>query len=486
MFQAAIRLLKSAVHRALGMLGYRLVRLHEPAPPPPLPTYSDWNLLGVESSTKSVDLNLPYQLAASAAAREAVAAIEEQKKEQTKKRDYQTIVRLRQQYRRDLKIDRPAIRIISSDWLKNIGQIAHLDVYFKLKALGLLEPSETIICLDGVTPVNRSLLSYYVPFAKHVVPNRAALGNAGDLMELLAESTVAVRLADGKVELYHSLLYEVATAWQRAARPPLISLRPAHRAAGRRWLSSLGLPDDGLFATFHCRTTINHQDLRSVRPETYTRAMEAVIRAGGWVVCMGTPTLADLHPKIINLENHRTPEDDWKDVFLLADCRFFVGCTSGPADVVNAFGAPSIMVNTLQLALQAACNHDLFIPKLFLSRKSGRLLTITESLENFGTAWASEPGDLTPLGVDLIDNTPQEIEAVVCEMIDRLDGVAVDIAPWEEAAQQRLRELRIPSSINHTHGPIVAGKTRMGRDFLRRNAPALGLVSVHSDAPSLS
>jgi hypothetical protein len=113
----------------------------------------------------------------------------------------------------------------------------------------------------------------------------------------------------------------------------------------------------------------------------------------------------------------------------------------------------------------------LFIPKRFLSRKSGRLLTIAESLENFGTAWASEPGDLTPLGVDLIDNTPEEIEAVVCEMIDRLDGVAVDIAPWEEAAQQRLRELPNP----HPYGPIVAGKTRMGRDFLRRNASVLGL-----------
>jgi hypothetical protein len=56
-------------------------------------------------------------------------------------------------------------------------------------------------------------------------------------------------------------------------------------------------------------------------------------------------------------------------------------------------------------------------------------------------------------------------------MIDRLDGVAVDIEPWEEAAQQRLRELPNP----HPYGPIVAGKTRMGRDFVRRNATALGL-----------
>jgi len=468
MFQAALRLLKSTVHRALALLGYRLVRLSnndKRARRAALTTYSDWNLLGVESSAKSIDLNLPYQLTASTAAREAVAAIEKRKKEA------HAIVRLRQQYRRDLKIDRPAIRIISGDWLKNIGQIAFLDIYFKLKALGMLESSETIICLDGVTPANKSLLSYYVPFAKHVVPNRSALGNAGDLTELLAESTIAVHLTDGRIEAYQALRYGVAAAWQAAARPPLISLRPWHRAAGRRWLLSLGLPEEGWFATFHCRTTKNHQDLRSVRPETYTRAMEAVLLAGGWVVCMGTPTLAESHPRIINREDHRTPEDDWKDVFLLADCRFFVGCTSGPADVVNAFGAPSIMVNTVQLAVQATCNHDLFIPKRFLSRKSGRLLTIAESLENLATASSPDLQDLTALGIDLIDNTPEEIEAVVCEMIDRLDGVAVDIEPWEEAAQQRLRELPNP----HPYGPIVAGKTRMGRDFVRRNATALGL-----------
>lgn len=200
--------------------------------------------------------------------------------------------------------------------------------------------------------------------------------------------------------------------------------------------------------------------------------MEAVVRAGGWVVCMGSDYQFE-HPKIINRESHRTPDDDWKDVFLLAGCRFFVGCTSGPADVVNGFGVPSIKVNTLQIGSQAAYNHDLFILKLFRSRQSGRLLTMAEILEHVGTACGWQTSQLDALGLDAIDNTPEEIEAVVCEMIERLDGTAMVSEPWEEAGQQRLRGFRQIAAVGH--GPIMAGKTRMGRDFLHRHAAALGL-----------
>ena len=487
MFRSTIRLLKSGVRFALGKLGYGLIRLPKDSPVSPASQAA-----GVDqgqSGAESKNTRSPGEKDAFAPVAAEVAAIRKLKQkafEQTVHRHgddlgldflepFKTLVHLQHEYRQNLKSNLPAVRIIGRDWLQNIGQIAHLDIYFKLKALGMLEPSETIICLDGTTSVNQSLLSYYAPFASRIVPNKIILGELADYMELLEESTVTVRLADGRAEHLHSLLYEVAEAWQRQGRPPLVSLRPAHRAEGRRWLSSLGLPEEDWFVTFHCRTTVGHQDLRSVRPETYTRAMEAVIRAGGWVVCMGTPKLVDAHPKIINRGDHVTPGDDWKDVFLLADCRFFVGCTSGPADVVNAFGVPSIEVNTLQIGQQAAHNHDLFIPKLFLSRRSGRMLTMEEILEHVGTACGSQTSQLDALGVDIIDNTPEEIEAVVCEMMERLNGTATAPTPQEEAAQQRLREYRQIATVGH--GPIMAGKSRMGRDFLQRHGSALGLVN---------
>ena len=104
------------------------------------------------------------------------------------------------------------------------------------------------------------------------------------------------------------------------------------------------------------------------------------------------------------------------------------------------------------------------------------MLTMEEILEHVSTACGSEPDHIAELDVDIIDNTPKEIEAVVCEMMERLDGATVEVEPWEEGAQRRLREFRQYPGVGR--GPIVAGKTRMGRDFLRRNASVLGLSGV--------
>lgn len=488
MTRSVIQLLKSGVRFTLAKVGYSLVRLPKgrPVSPESKAASVDQSHSGFESRNP----HFPDESEAFASVAAEVVAIRRLKQEAFEHTirhrgsgfgpdfldPFGTLVHLQHQYRQDLKIDhQPAIRVISGDWLKNIGQIAHLDIYFKLKALKMLEESDTIICLDGVTPVSQSLLSYFAPYASRIVPNKTILGELAEYMELLEESTVTARLADGNARHYHSLFYDVGAVWQQQARAPLVSLRPAHRAKGRRWLWSLGLPDDGWFATFHCRTTVGHQDIRSVRTETYLPAMEAVVRAGGWVVCMGSDHQF-ANPKIINRESHRTPNDDWKDVFLIAGCRFFVGCTSGPADVANAFGVHSVKANTTDIGKQAAYNHDLFIPKLFRFSHSGRLLTMAEVLEHVGTACGFETSHIAALGIDLIDNTPEEIKAVVCEMMERLERVATVPAPWEEAAQQRLREFRQTPAIGH--GPIMAGKTRMGRDFLRRHGSALGLIEA--------
>ena len=177
MMHSAVRLLKVGVHLVLGKLGYRLVKL--PKNQPVLP-------LDVESKNRSS----PDSADAVAPCAVEVAAIRELKQKAFAHAisgssndlgpDYleplKALVHLQHQYRQSLKLDEPAIRIIGGDWLRNIGQIAHLDCYFKLKALKMVEASETIICLDGGTPVNQSLLSYYAPYARWVVPNKAMTG----------------------------------------------------------------------------------------------------------------------------------------------------------------------------------------------------------------------------------------------------------------------------------------------------------------------
>lgn len=381
------------------------------------------------------------------------------------------LVKLQKKFRRDFGVDKAGFRIIGRAWLNNIGQIAHLDTYFKMKVLNWLEPGDTIVCCDGGTPVNWALLACFAPYVRCVVADKSYLGEYARYAPLLEESTVAVLLANGTAANFHGMFYDVEEQWLRDRRPPLISLNPGQMAAGRTWLSQLGVPDDAWFVTFHFRTGV-HQDLKSVDERTYGKAIAAVLSAGGWVVCMGAKD-PPADPRIINFERLNRAKD-WQDIFLLAGCRFFVGCTSGPSQIASAFGTPSIMTNAVQLGSQALSHHDLFIPKLYQSRLFNRPLTIEEILGHVTTSCGSTSKGLDDLGLDDIPNTPQQIEAVVQEMIDQLDGAPLELTEWDEAAQRRLRSYRQFAAVGN--GPIVGGKTRMGRDFLRHHARALGLA----------
>lgn len=120
MIHNAVRLLKAGVHLVLGRLGYKLVKLPKDRP-----------VLPVESK----NLGSPDGADAFAPVAVKVAAIRKLKQEAFEHtmpgygnvlepdwlEPFKALVHLQHQYRQDLKIDQPAIRIIGGDWLRNIG-----------------------------------------------------------------------------------------------------------------------------------------------------------------------------------------------------------------------------------------------------------------------------------------------------------------------------------------------------------------------------
>ena len=68
----------------------------------------------------------------------------------------------------------------------------------------------------------------------------------------------------------------------------------------------------------------------------------------------------------------------------------------------------------------------------------------------------------TDLDASLVDNTPDEIDELVREMLERLDGTA------SYSADQNERQARFERLVQD-HGEPV-GCARIGRDFLRRHA----------------
>jgi putative glycosyltransferase (TIGR04372 family) len=102
----------------------------------------------------------------------------------------------------------------------------------------------------------------------------------------------------------------------------------------------------------------------------------------------------------------------------------------------------------------------LFLPKLYWSEAAGRYLTIEEIIRGrLGHSQRSEK--FSGQGVRLVENTAEEINEVVLEMLARFEGKPGD-SPADENLQHRFRQLA-------TRYRVVA-LSRIGRDYFRKHA----------------
>jgi putative glycosyltransferase (TIGR04372 family) len=106
----------------------------------------------------------------------------------------------------------------------------------------------------------------------------------------------------------------------------------------------------------------------------------------------------------------------------------------------------------------------LIIPKRLFLDKERRFLSFREIVNSpFGSASTGE--FFKRAGVELMENSPQEISAVALEMDERLKGTWREV-PGDEELQQSFWKLFEPYGLNN---PGV----RIGAEFLRQNKSLL-------------
>ncbi|NJL57442.1 TIGR04372 family glycosyltransferase [bacterium] len=102
-----------------------------------------------------------------------------------------------------------------------------------------------------------------------------------------------------------------------------------------------------------------------------------------------------------------------------------------------------------------------FIPKLLWSEREARYLTFLEEA-NPPFYIVELVSTLNSLGVKLVDNTPEEINDLVLEMLDRLDGT-FEYTEEDKSLHQQFSNL-LSSSSQFSCGT----NSRIGRNFLRK------------------
>ena len=254
-----------------------------------------------------------------------------------------------------------------------------------------------------------------------------------------------------------------------------ISFTREEERLGQAALRQMGIPEGAPFVCFHARdpayfveftpSSKSHYvaDYRNANIQNYVTAAEELARRGYYAIRMGSivgEPLSSNHPMVIDYAvKHRT---EFLDIYLGAKCRFFLSSDNGAYAVAATFRRPIAWTNYGALEyVQTWDPNQLFIPKKLWQRGEDRLLTFREILDS-GIGRLSLTQEFEQRGIDLIDNTPDEINAVAVEMVERLNGTWQTTGEDEE--MQRHFWSLFPTS--ELHGELLS---RIGADFLREN-----------------
>ena len=354
------------------------------------------------------------------------------------------------------------------------NRVGHLaaepDSFLKARALAELPARRWFFLAPRGQVANEHLLSYWSPLIRVVRhPLACAL--------LAAMSSIRLMRYDaGRYVLWldHSQeVYRLNAAWK--GRAPLLKLRPEDERWGAKMLEALGVPGGASFVCMHAReggyspvdeATHAH---RNGSVEALVPAMQEIVRRGGWCIRMGDPTTRPLPAMagVIDYAHHGLRSARF-DVYLCARARFFLGNSSGIALVSSVFGVPSVLVNMVPISATGVMPFDLSIPKPYRSAREGRLLSFGEI---FGTPAANFrfAQQYQRAGIEVIENTSQEIVDVTIEMLERLDGSFV-AQPGDDALQAAFMSLlrpgdygygaasRIGAAFLHQHGALITSR----------------------------
>ncbi|MBU1932044.1 TIGR04372 family glycosyltransferase [Patescibacteria group bacterium] len=257
--------------------------------------------------------------------------------------------------------------------------------------------------------------------------------------------------------------------------PPHLSFLPEEDHQGQDSLKILGVPGNAPFVCFHARDSAylktiydhfdtSYHDYRDSNINNYVPAAEELTRRGYYAIRMGsivTEALNVSNPRIIDYaaNGYRT---DFMDIYLGAKCAFFISSGTGIDSIPEIFRRPYMFVNLVPLERAHTWNAThVFIPKKHWLRNERRFMTFREILDS-STGRFMYTQQFEQHGIELIEDTPEEIMALAIEMDERLKGTWRTTKEDEEL-QRRFWALYKPSEL---HGKI---KSRVGADFLRQH-----------------
>ena len=209
----------------------------------------------------------------------------------------------------------------------------------------------------------------------------------------------------------------------------------------------------------------SHHDYRNSDINNYVLAAENLISDNTYVFFTGVSKITSKKklPKQIIEPRHTEVGSDFMDIFLANQCKFYICTDSGISIVPQCFRKPIVFVNFPSIRRIYLHNlESIVILKNFYSKSKKRLLSFKEvvQMENIVGDFGTKKFKDNYNDIEIIENSPEEIDDAAQEMNQRLEGSWVEKSEDINLQNQFWRINRM--------GPYKSDKLLIGTKFLKK------------------
>ena len=247
-----------------------------------------------------------------------------------------------------------------------------------------------------------------------------------------------------------------------------LALTAGECAVGEDFLRGMGLAEGDQFVCFTNRKAAHAvsgsgDGYRDCSIDKMERAVTRLLERGHFVFRLGEYDDAPLsleHERLIDYaRDHR---EDFLDIFLLSRCRYLLAPNSGPYVTATVCRRPVALVNLSPfLGTNGFFNEgDLFIPKKYWIVAEKRLMRFSEIFKS-GAGDFMVDGEFASMGIETVENSAEEIEALAVQMEMTLSGA------WRGNEDAIELQDRLAALLRREYPR--RRMPRMGDDFLLQN-----------------
>ena len=252
---------------------------------------------------------------------------------------------------------------------------------------------------------------------------------------------------------------------------------------GQLGLRELGIPDGKPFICLNVRDNtyldtqfkgvdFSYHNFRDCEISNFVLVAETMAELGFYVLRMGAIVKSPLkssHPKVIDYatSGKRT---DFMDIFLGANCTFAISTSTGWDSIPYVFRRPICFVNAIPIAYFMTYRRgDLVIGKKLIKRIDKKVLNI-EQIFSYGLGFAADSKEYLRMGIEVTENTPEEICQAAIEMVGRINGTWTD-SEYDLFLQKKFWEKFPKKLVDPTMGRPFHTEiySKIGSHFLKNN-----------------